>query len=61
MDISILESKIKALPLDEQNVVYNQLLNLVTDLSIDISSIQAKQKDTESCHCPHCKSSNTKK
>ena len=61
MDISILESKIKALPLDEQNVVYNQLLNLVADLSIDISSIQTQQKSTESCHCPHCKSSNTKK
>jgi uncharacterized spore protein YtfJ len=58
MDLSILESKIKALPLDDQNVVYNQLLNLVTDLSIDISSIQTQQKGTGSCHCPHCKSSN---
>ena len=46
MDISILESKIKALLLDEQNLVYNHLLNLVTDLSIDISSIQTKQKST---------------
>ena len=61
MDISILESKIKAFPLDEQNVVYNQLLNLVADLSIDISSIQTQQKSTKSCHCPHCKSSNAKK
>jgi hypothetical protein len=49
MDLSILESKIKALPLDDQNVVYNQLLNLVTDLSIDISTIQTQQKSTESC------------
>jgi transposase-like protein len=61
MDISILESKIKALPVDEQNLVYNQLLSLVSDLSVDISLIQTNQKNAESCHCPHCKSSNTKK
>jgi transposase-like protein len=61
MDISILESKIKSLPIDEQSLIYNQLLSLVSDLSIDISAIQINQKSTESCHCPHCKSSNTKK
>ena len=61
MDISLLESKIKSLPVDEQNLIYNQLLSLVSDLSIDITSIQSKQKNTESCHCPHCKSGNTKK
>lgn len=61
MDISRIEAKIKSLPVDEQNLVYNQLLSLVSELSIDISSIQTEQKNTESMHCPHCKSSKTKK
>ena len=61
MHISLLESRINSLSIDDQNLVYNQLLSLVNDLSIDISTIQASQKASESCHCPHCKSSNTKK
>jgi hypothetical protein len=28
---------------------------------MDISKVQSIQKASESCHCPHCKSSNTKK
>ena len=46
---------------DEQNLDYNQLLSLVTDLLIDISSIQKEQISHESFYCPHCKSSKTKK
>ena len=30
-------------------------------MSIDIKAIQSTQKSSESCHCSHCKSSNTKK
>jgi len=59
MNISELTSKIESLPADEQNIVYNQLLSLVNELSIDIKTIQSHQKSSESCHCPHCKSSDT--
>lgn len=61
MDFSLLETKIKSLPIDEQGLIYSQLISLVSDLSVDIPTIQAEQKLTESCHCPHCKSSNIKK
>jgi transposase-like protein len=61
MDLELLSSKIKTLEADDQNLVYQQLMSLVSDLSIDIKSIQSTQKSSESCHCPHCKSSNTKK
>lgn len=33
---------------------------MVSDLLIDISSIQTQQKSTKSCHCSHYKSINTK-
>jgi hypothetical protein len=33
MDIALLKSKINSLPIDEQNMVYNQLLSLLIDIS----------------------------
>jgi transposase-like protein len=61
MDLELLTSKIKTLAIDDQNLVYQQLLHLVSELTIDIKEIQSTQKSSESCHCPHCKSSETKK
>ncbi|MBL0025498.1 MAG: IS1595 family transposase [Saprospiraceae bacterium] len=61
MEISEIQTRIENLPLDDQNLIYKQLVNLVNDLDIDISQIQSSQKASESRHCPHCQSSHTVK
>lgn len=61
MKISEIQTRIDNLPLDEQNLIYNQLVNLVNDLDIDIPEMQSEQKASESRHCPHCQSSHAVK
>lgn len=61
MDLEKLQAKIESLPVEDRHLVYNQLMNIVNDLDIDISEIQSSQKASESCHCPHCKSIRTVK
>jgi hypothetical protein len=48
MKISEIQTRVNNLPLDEQNLIYNQLVNLVNDLDIDIPQIQSEQKASES-------------
>jgi transposase-like protein len=47
--------------LDEQNLIYQQLSNLINDLDIDIPQMQATQKACEIKQCPHCQSSHSVK
>jgi transposase-like protein len=59
MDLEKLQARIDSLPAEDRHLVYNQLMNIVNDLDVNISQIQTIQKASESCHCPHCKSSHT--
>jgi transposase-like protein len=61
MNLAEIQTRIEKLPLDEQNLIFKELVNLVNDMDIDIPKMQISQKATESRHCPHCNSSNTVK
>jgi transposase-like protein len=59
MNLAEIQTRIEKLPIDEQNLIFKQLVNLVNDLDIDIPAMQISQKLTESRHCPHCNSNET--
>jgi transposase-like protein len=61
MQITEIQNRINNLPIDEQNLIYQQLSNLINDLDVDIPQMQATQKASESRQCPHCQSSHTVK
>ena len=57
MDLSEIQTLIEKLSLDEQNLIFKELLRLGNNMDIDIAKMQIAQKATESRHCPHCNSS----
>lgn len=59
MIIQELQNRIEGLTEEDQDLILSQLLRMISELDVDIPTLQNSQKESESRHCPHCSSSKT--